>query len=43
MEDRTVSIRVRDSKGDLISMSLDDVVSKLETLREERGIENLLE
>ena len=34
MQDRTVSIRIRDSKGDLTTLSLDDVVVRLEKLRD---------
>lgn len=43
MEERTISIRVRDSKGDLLSLSLDEVLVRLDRLREDRGVENVLE
>lgn len=38
MQDRSVSIRVRDSKGDLTTLSLDEVVKRLSLLRETKGL-----
>ncbi|EFX03175.1 threonyl-tRNA synthetase [Grosmannia clavigera kw1407] len=38
MQDRSVSIRVRDSKGDLTTLSLDVVVERLSRLRETKGL-----
>ncbi|CAK7206452.1 threonyl-tRNA synthetase [Sporothrix eucalyptigena] len=39
MQDRSVSIRVRDSKGDLTTLSLDQVVERLVKLREDKGLD----
>lgn len=38
MQDRSVSIRVRDSKGDLTTLPLDVVVERLSRLRETKGL-----
>jgi threonyl-tRNA synthetase len=43
MEDRTVSIRARDSKGDLTTLSLQDALDKLTALKESRSLANTLE
>ena len=42
MEDRAVSIRARDSKGELTVLPLDEAVRKLAQLRDERRLENTL-
>lgn len=39
MQDRSVSIRIRDSKGDLTTLSLDQVVERLVKLREDKGLD----
>ncbi|OAA56688.1 threonyl-tRNA synthetase [Niveomyces insectorum RCEF 264] len=38
MQDRSVSIRVRDSKGDLTTLPLDEAVARLEKLRDEKAL-----
>ncbi|ROT41534.1 threonyl-tRNA synthetase [Sodiomyces alkalinus F11] len=43
MENRTVSIRARDSKGDLATLPLDEALKKLRQLRDTRELNNTLE
>lgn len=43
MENRTVSVRARDSKGDLATLPLDEALQKLRQLRDTRELNNTLE
>lgn len=42
METRTVSVRARDSKGELVTLPLEEAMQKLSLLRESRTLENSL-
>ena len=42
MKNETVSVRARDSKGDLLTLPLKDVLEKLDKLRADKSLDNML-